>query len=212
MFLLKDGTNYTVYTGINNVPTMEDSNTAGSELEYRVIMNKAGDAIDMVVVTNGAPSGDDKSVYILSDSVTTTKNAAGDNVYTVPALVDGVYTDLILDGYNTGNTIDKGLHSVGVVSSNTVKAADVRSGAQDATALTSYVGNVLDVGGNVLTVTSDTKFIIITGTTSDKVFEGTADDLVYDTEIPANNSRVAMSAAGTTGSDQYIAGYVYIVR
>ena len=111
---------------------------------------------------------------------------------------------------------------MGVVSSNTVKAADVRSGAQDATALTSYVGNVLDVGGNVLTVTSDTKFIIISGSTADKVIlDGTADDIIYQADDPntavneaANNSKVVASRVSNTATDAgyNLAAYVYIFR
>ena len=65
-----------------------------------------------------------------------------------------------------------------------------------------------------LTLTADTKYIIITGTTADKVIEGTADDIIYDSNSLANTSLVVMSRAGTNNDtpEYYQAAYVYIVR
>ena len=226
VFVLKDGDNYTVYTGINNVPTM--TSTGADPVKYTVIMNKEGTSADMIVVTDGAPSGDTKSVYILSKNVTVSKNAAGDDVYTVPAVVDGAYVEsLVLDGYTGTATVPTGLYSVGVID-NSVKYS-LLSGAVDFAQIASgnYVGNVLKnvgvPGGTAtLTITSDTKFIIISGSTADKVIlDGTADDIIYQADDPntavneaANNSKVVASRVSNTATDAgyNLAAYVYIFR
>ena len=74
--------------------------------------------------------------------------------------------------------------------------------------------NVVGTGVDTLTLTANTKFLVIEGSTADKVFEGTADDIVYDSTNTANNSRVVMSRAGITSgtTDYYQAAYVYIIR
>ena len=226
VFMLKDGDNYTVYTGINNVPTM--TNGGGNTVLYTVIMNKEGTSADMVVVTSGAPSGDTKSVYILSQNVTVSKNAAGDDVYTVPAVVDGAYVEsLVLDGYTGTGTVTSGLYSIGVID-NSVKYSMLSSAVNFAQiASGDYVGNVLKnvtvPGGTAtLTLTSDTKFIIISGSTADKVIlDGTADDIIYQADDPntsviesANNSKVIASRVSNTPTDAgyNLAAYVYIFR
>ena len=205
--------------------------TGNDAVKYTVIMNKDNTAADMVVVTSGAPSGDTKSVYILSKSVTTAKNAAGDDVYTVPAVVDARYVEsLVLDGYNGNGTVKTGLYSVGVIGDSVkysvLTAANYNDfGKLDGKSVT-YVGNVLD-GVNVpgkadadpdkavpftatLTITGDTKFIIICGSTADKVIlDGTADDIIYqvdndDTKLvdeSENNSKVVVSRASNTKTE-----------
>ena len=164
-----------------------------------------------------------------------------DTVYTVKALVDGEYTDsLVLDGtVSAGDTVVKGLYTgdgaalnngklpYGLVDDGTLPAGAYYT---DPAALTKVSnGNVtgwiaghgsVDGSTNVasavgtLTLTDDTKVIIITGDTADKVLTGTADDLNYDANATANNSVIVMTRASTNSSDvgYYQAGIVYIIR
>ncbi len=232
IFLVKDNAgNYTPYTGIANVPTMKDTVDA--------FIAKDTGVAEFVVVVEGAPTVN-KSIYILDKQVTVALNAKGDKIYTVAALVDGEYNEALeLSGLGEGDslTVTRGLYAGDdVVLANGALDADLLDGTSagdkyyaDAANLTlvkngnvtgMVVGTEDDASGeDTLTLTNDTKFIIVEGTTEDKIFEGSADDLAFDKTATdrgdkTNNAKIIMVRANSKDTeDGYgVAGTIYIIR
>ena len=236
VFLVKDSAgNFVPYTGIANVPTMKKNVKA-----YIADDGETPKTAEFVVVTQGAPTTT-KSIYVLGKQINVELNAKGDKIYTIPALVDGEYNEALeLTNVTEGDalTVTRGLYSGdNVVLENGKLDKTLLNGATAANkyyadaAYLSVVknGNVTGVvvgcedstatAEDTLTLTNDTKFVIIEGTTEDKVFEGSVDDLAYDKTATdrgdkTNNAKIIMVRANGKNTEDgfHQAGIIYIIR
>ena len=235
VFLIKDSAgNFVPYTGIANVPTMKKNVKA-----YIADDGETPKTAEFVVVTTGAPTAT-KSIYVLGKQINVELNGKGDKIYTIPALVEGEYNEALeLTNVTEGDalTVTRGLYSGDdVVLENGKLDKTLLNGASggnkfyaDAAYLSVVKnGNVtgMVVGcedastvEDTLTLTNDTKFIIVEGTTEDKVFEGSVDDLAYDKTATdrgnkTNNAKIIMVRADGKNTEDgfHQAGIIYIIR
>lgn len=235
VFLIKDSAgNFVPYTGIANVPTMKKNVKA-----YIADDGESPKTAEFVVVTTGAPTAT-KSIYVLGQQINVELNGKGDKIYTIPALVEGEYNEALeLTNVTEGDalTVTRGLYSGddvvlenGKLDKTLLNGASVGNKFYADAAYLSVVknGNVtgMVVGCEdastaevTLTLTNDTKFIIVEGTTEDKVFEGSVDDLAYDKtatdrDDKTNNAKIIMVRADGKDTEDgfHQAGIIYIIR
>ena len=167
-------------------------------------------------------------------------NGKGDKIYTIPALVEGEYNEALeLTNVTEGDalTVTRGLYSGddvvlenGKLDKTLLNGASVGNKFYADAAYLSVVknGNVTGMvvgcedastAEDTLTLTNDTKFIIVEGTTEDKVFEGSVDDLAYDKTATdqgnkTNNAKIIMVRADGKDTEDgfHQAGIIYIIR
>lgn len=235
VFLIKDSAgNFVPYTGIANVPTMKKNVKA-----YIADDGESPKTAEFVVVTTGAPTAT-KSIYVLGQQINVELNGKGDKIYTIPALVEGEYNEALeLTNVTEGDalTVTRGLYSGddvvlenGKLDKTLLNGASVGNKFYADAAYLSVVknGNVTGMvvgcedastAEDTLTLTNDTKFIIVEGTTEDKVFEGSVDDLAYDKTATdrgdkTNNAKIIMVRADGKDTEDgfHQAGIIYIIR
>ena len=235
VFLIKDSAgNFVPYTGIANVPTMKKNVKA-----YIADDGESPKTAEFVVVTTGAPTAT-KSIYVLGKQINVELNGKGDKIYTIPALVEGEYNEALeLTNVTEGDalTVTRGLYSGddvvlenGKLDKTLLNGASVGNKFYADAAYLSVVknGNVTGMvvgcedastAEDTLTLTNDTKFIIVEGTTEDKVFEGSVDDLAYDKTATdrgdkTNNAKIIMVRADGKDTEDgfHQAGIIYIIR
>ena len=226
IYVVKDGSTWSVYTGVKNVPTMTLSAAAP------VAVDDTG-FVAVVFVPSSSVVGDRKSVYVLDSKVTASQDEKGNDIYTVKALVDGEYTELKVDGATKNTVVTRGLYydesvsnNISVVN-NTIDLSDLTSAAGNnayaapvaITGLKNGTVTVLTGNGNrapaqqTLVINDDTKVILIDGTEKEDIVVGSVADLIYDQFNPSACS-VAVAVRGSadsTSADYGVAAYIYVV-
>ncbi len=225
IYVVKDGSSWSVYTGVKNVPTL----TLNADAPVAV----DNGSVAVVFVTDSSVVGDRKSVYVLDNKVTASQDEKGNDVYTIKALVDGEYTELEVDGANKNTTVARGLYydesaanNIAVVN-NSIDLSDLTGAAgnnayADPMAITGMKkGNVTVLTGNgsaapaqqTLVTNDNTKVILIDGVDAEDISVGSLSDLVYDSTNPGSCS-VAVAVRGSadpTDADYGFAAYIYVI-
>jgi len=91
VFVVKNGTDYTAYTGVENVPTF--TAPIGSRI---YILADTGKVVRFVYIIKSTSAGSGQ-VYIYDKTVLATENIGSDTVYTYNAIVQGEDTTLRVD-------------------------------------------------------------------------------------------------------------------
>ena len=225
IYVVKDGSSWTVYTGVKNVPTMTLTGAAPVAVD--------DGSVAVVFVTSSSVVGDRKSVYVLDSKVTASQDEKGNDIYTIKALVDGEYTELEVDGATKDTTVTRGLYydesaanNISVVN-NVIDLADLTSAAgnnayADPVAITGLKnGTVTVLTGNgsaapsqqTLVINNDTKVILIDGTEAEDIIVGSVSDLIYDS-TNTDSCSVAVAVRGSadpSDADYGFAAYIYVI-
>ena len=196
--------NYKVYTGISNVPTVEN----GTIKSYV----KSG-TVKVVFATKADTSdGDTNGVYILGKTASAVKSG-DDTIYVVEAYVNGKYVaQLELENYDKKNdTITRGYYAnVTTSGGNSVDFDKLDPKKVDAgSAVTDFGDGVISNGThNALIYDEDTVAIVVDGTKEIK--DGSIDEIVYVEDDTDASSKVVLVPG--TGDDAGHADYVFIIR
>ena len=225
IYVVKDGSSWSVYTGVKNVPTL----TLNAAAPVAVDNN----GVAVVFVPSSSVVGDRKSVYVLDSKVTASQDEKGNDVYTIKALVDGEYTELEVNDATKNTTVARGLYydesaanNIAVVN-NSIDLSDLTSAAgNNAYAVPEAItgmkkGNVTVLTGNgsaapaqqTLVTNDNTKVILIDGVDAEDISVGSLSDLVYDSTNPGSCS-VAVAVRGSadpTDADYGFAAYIYVI-
>lgn len=199
VFLVKEGKEYKVYTGIANVPSGTVSGTAA------VLENTSGIATYVYMTLTVASETDTDYVYVTSTVWGTSYDAStGTTTYVFDAIVDGEATTISVDA-NTYATLDAvGLYNVTFTDGVITAAADAAGKPISA------------VGGGVLVLTGDTNAYTYDSNTVVYLFEGDSltsmsnGDSLAMTPDGYTDSVVVVKAPGTNPSN--LLDVVYIVR
>ncbi len=110
-FVVKDGSNISFYTGINNVPTRTNGALTGEDVSMYAVKN-ANDTFASIVFVFGGKGSTSSSnfIYFLSDYPTVTKDEKGNKVYTYDVVRDGEQTTVVAD--RVDRVIKAGLYNV----------------------------------------------------------------------------------------------------
>ena len=98
-FVVKVGTDVTVYTGINTVPTR---NNNGADVNLFTVKKSSGSFADIVFVIGGAGATSSSNyIYFLKDQPTVTVDAKGNKVFTYDVVRDGETTTVVANAVDT---------------------------------------------------------------------------------------------------------------
>ena len=210
LFLIGDkDDNFKAYTGIANVPTVK--NPVGGTASYHCYA-KNGSVASFVVVTNAASTGSSgKSIYVLSNSVTTAKKD-GSTIYTVEAVVDGKYNEALVVDATTKPTVPAGYYDdITLNGDGSVASSDV-STPDDTGKLLTYFGNsVISTSAKTLSYDKDTVVVVVDG--GDATVDASIDEVIYIGKNEPNNSMIVLvEGAESDGTPNGHADYVFIIR
>ena len=202
IFVVKRGTSYSVYTGINNVPSM-------SGVTASAVVKSSNNIAQVVFVTVSTLSGDNEGIYVLdkNPTITGTKDKP---VYTYAVVYEGKDTTLTSDGKVNQFTTAGYYENVEVSNGQIVNTANANllgvSRAENASG-----GLVKSESSNLCTYTDKTVFLIVDGTT---VTPSSASAIV----VKGNNtqdsvvSRIVVVEGTDNGQPSGVADYVFICK
>ncbi len=201
VFVVNRGSSYTVYTGINNVPTLKANETDGFKA-YAVVKDSMA---KVVFVTKGDLGGSNEGVYVLDENPGVTLDKNGDRVYTYEVIYKGEKTTL------TGGSKEfpNGTGYYEKVQVNNGEILKVETTTPDNGGLAKKAdSNLVQIeGGDPYTFTKDTVFLIVDGT--DVSTADYRDIIVAESSLKITDTIVIVDKDSTPDS---VADYVFICR
>ncbi len=218
-------TSATAYTGIENAPEVTGLNTATT---VGIALNNSTSGVAKVVFAIGGTGATSaKYLFVLSKTPTVTLDSNGANVYTYKTLVNGVATDLVVEGAAAAGAFESaGLYridnagaaiaisasnkmTVNAMLNNYVTAADTLACANNV-----VKGLVVNPDGTTqispLTYNDSTKVYVIDGKT---VTESSIGEVAVTGSAASTSNIIITRASNTVTEANYnVAGIVYIVK
>jgi hypothetical protein len=208
-----DVANKVAYTGYTNLPGDFSAVKSGAYVADDNILK-------VVFIGSGTAASATKAQFVVfdKDKYSETENSNGAKEYTYATFLDGVSADVTVDATVQALIQAKGAGIYEVASRNSKDVVTGVTGNDIKTALTgtafAYTDNAttLVVSTNGYILNSDTLYVVVDLTAgSTKAEAGTADDLL-EGATAADNSKVIVTAKGTSGTDALTAKIVYIVK
>ena len=201
-FVLKVGTETSIYTGINTVPTR---NNNGASVRLFAVEKSSGSFADIVFVIGGTGATSASNyIYFLNRYPTVTVNAKGDNVYTYDVIRDGETTTILADSVNL--VTKAGLYKV-TFTGNEATTASPAAEAQRLVPL-AYAdvaaSSTSDGVVNGYFYNDNTKFFVIK---DNKATEASADTIITEGK---DRDMIAIILGGS--EEPTVAKYVFIDR
>ena len=196
--VMKNGSDVTLYTGINNVPTRTSSATAG--VDMFAVKNTNDSFASIVFVIGGAGAIDPSNyMYFLKDQPTVTKDAKGNSVFTYDVVRNGETTTIVAD---SSTVVTKaGLYKVTFTGDKATSASATTAGQLFALALATGASDGV-VNGKVYN--DNTKFFVIK---DNKATEASADTIITEGK---DQDQIAIIVG--ENSEANIDKYVFIDR
>ena len=98
VFVVKSGSSWSVYTGISNVPDLEDPEDGTFAAKAACDEDGYAEVVFVTASDRSDASAMDNSIYVLNKNATITKDSDGDNVYTYTVIYKGEKVEMEAEG------------------------------------------------------------------------------------------------------------------
>ena len=158
VFVIKSGSSWEVYTGINNVPTLDTDESNNFKAYYAWGTDDYAEIVYVTVSSRSDAASVANSIYVLNENPTISKDSNGDNVYTYTVVFKGEKVEMKADN-------DLSLGATGLYLNTSVTGNDVITSAGTLTAPSmakkAEAGVIELADGSRYTVNSSTVFLAI---------------------------------------------------
>ena len=158
VFVIKSGSSWEVYTGINNVPTLDTDESNNFKAYYAWGTDDYAEIVYVTVSSRSDAASVANSIYVLNENPTISKDSNGDNVYTYTVVFKGEKKDMKAEN-------DLSLGATGLYLNTSVTGNDVITSAGTLTAPSmakkAEAGVIELADGSRYTVNSSTVFLAI---------------------------------------------------
>ena len=158
VFVIKSGSSWEVYTGINNVPTLDTDGSNNFNAYYAWGTDNYAEIVFVTVSSRSDAASVANSIYVLNENPTISKDENGDNVYTYTVVFKGEKKEMKAEN-------DLSLSATGLYLNTSVTGNDVITAAGSLTAPS--MANKAEAGvieladGSRYTVNDSTVFLAI---------------------------------------------------